>query len=35
MTPKPASPLLFGKRRPVTAEVVAQYAGTDTELDIK
>jgi hypothetical protein len=35
MTPKPTSPLLFGKRRPVTAEVVAQYAGTDTELDIK
>lgn len=29
------SPLLFGKRKPAAAATVAQYSGTDTELDIK
>ena len=35
MPSTPVSPLLFGKRRPVSDAVVTQYAGTDTELDIK
>ena len=37
MDPKPvvvpAQPLLFGKRRPVSDHHVAQYAGTDTEVE--
>lgn len=28
-------PLLFGKRHPLTRDSVRQYAGTDTERDIK
>ena len=29
------APLLFGKREPAAAATLAQYAGTDTEMDIK
>jgi len=29
------TPLLFGLREPVAPEIAEQYAGTDTELDIK
>ncbi len=28
-------PLLYGKRRPLDADIAAQYAGTDTERDVK
>lgn len=31
----PVQPLLFGKRKPLKEQDVVQYAGTDTELDIK
>jgi hypothetical protein len=34
-TAKTGTPLLFGKRRPASASITTQYAGTDTELDIK
>ena len=30
-----SAPLLFGKRRPVSPATALQYAGTDTERDIK
>lgn len=30
-----ALPILFAKRRPVDAEDAREYAGTDTERDIK
>ena len=33
--PKTVTPLLFGKRRPASPSVTTQYAGTNTELDIK
>jgi hypothetical protein len=32
---KKVTPLLFGKREIVDAAVVQQYAGTDTERDLK
>jgi hypothetical protein len=32
---KTPTPLLFGKRRPASPSITTQYAGTDTELDIK
>jgi hypothetical protein len=32
---KTASPLLFGKRMPASSSITTQYAGTNTELDIK
>lgn len=30
-----ATPLLFGKRRPIAADAAAQYVGTDCEMDNK
>jgi hypothetical protein len=39
VSPTPAGsdavPLLYGKRRPLASDIAAQYAGTDTERDIK
>lgn len=32
---RPIAPLLFGKRKPADQSVAHQYAGTDTEVDIK
>jgi hypothetical protein len=34
-TDESVTPLLFEKREPVEADIAEQYAGTDTELDIK
>jgi hypothetical protein len=31
----PATPLLWDQRRPLAPAIVEQYAGTDTERDIK
>ncbi len=35
MDAKQVTPLLFGKRKPVAPVIASQYAGTDTELDLK
>ncbi len=35
LTGTTATPLLFGKRKPVAPAVAIQYHGTDTELDLK